>query len=182
MFIFKQRYRVERGYMMLNERQKQFVELYSNKEELKLNHVLIAEQLGVSTKTIQRMLKDPEIIKEINKACASRLDRMLPAVVHNTEKMLNSSSSNDRVKGQESFFKLQEKLTRQSEATLLEREQELTHKLVSDTWELLGDILGVELFLGVLVDLFKSQIIERGYSNKINIVELEKFCREHEIG
>lgn len=165
---------------MLNEKKLQFCELYANKESLKLNHQGIAERLDISTKTIQRWLKEEEVIQEINKICASNLDRMLPSVVHNTEAMLSSSSANDRLKGQESFFKLQEKINRTQEANIVSRELKIVEKLVSELWSNLGDVLGAKLFIDTVTGVVVEHVIKKGYDT-LKVEDINKFCKEHGI-
>lgn len=46
--------------MALSEVKQKLCELYAYKEDLKLTHELMAVQLGISTKSIQRYLKEPD--------------------------------------------------------------------------------------------------------------------------
>ena len=79
---------------------------------MKLTLELMVGELVINTKSIQRYLKEPEVIQEINRICASRLDRLIPTLTANTESLLNIKNSSDKVKGMDTFWKLQEKLDR----------------------------------------------------------------------
>ena len=105
---------------------------------------------------------------------------MLPSVVHNTEAMLSSSSANDRLKGQESFFKLQEKINRTQEANIVSRELKIVEKLVSELWSNLGDVLGAKLFIDTVTGVVVEHVIKKGYDT-LKVEDINKFCKEHGI-
>lgn len=165
---------------MLNEKKQAFCELYANKEDLKLTHEGIALELGISTKTIQRWLKEPEVIQEINKVCASRLDRLVPVLASNTEKLLNSKSANDKVKGMDTYWKLQDKLDRASQGNQISREKELIQE-AGKTWI---DIMGKDCQPDLLINLFMESVkwvFDEKYKSNISEQEIEKFLMEHGI-
>lgn len=50
----------------------------------------IALEVGVTKKTLYNWLKVKEITEEINKIAVANLDAVIPAIAHQTEKMINS--------------------------------------------------------------------------------------------
>lgn len=165
---------------MLNEKKQLFCELYANKEDLKLTHEGIALELGISTKTIQRWLKEPEVIQEINKICASRLDRLVPVLASNTEALLNSKSANDKVKGMDTYWKLQEKLDRSSQGNQISRETELIQEAGKMWIKIMGEDCPPDLLIKLFMGSVK-EVLDEKYKNKISEQEIEKFLQEHGI-
>lgn len=167
--------------MALSEIKQKLCELYAYKEDLKLTHELMAAELGISTKSIQRYLKEPEVIQEINRICASRLDRLIPTLTANTESLLNSKNSSDKVKGMDTFWKLQEKLDRIQSVNTVSREQELIEKLAGVTIEGLRDILEPAELIKLTIETVADYVIKNKYEDKVSIKELEGFLKEHGI-
>lgn len=165
--------------MALTEIKQKLCELYAYKDDLKLTHELIAVELGISTKSIQRYLKEPEVIQEINRICAGRLDRLIPTLTANTESLLNSKNSSDKVKGMDTFWKLQEKLDRVQSANSISREQELIQKLAIVTIEGLKDIFEPNELLKFTIEQVADYVIKNKYENKISIEEVDRFIQEH---
>lgn len=75
---------------MINEKQKVFIELWANKEKSGMIAEEIALEVGVTKKTLYNWLKVKEITEEINKIAVANLDAVIPAIAHQTEKMINS--------------------------------------------------------------------------------------------
>lgn len=165
----------------LTEQQERFCELYADKEALKLTHELIAVELEISTKTIQRWLKDQVIINQINRLCASKLDRMLPTLTQNTLKLLESKSSSDKVKGADSYWKLQDKLQKINEGSQLSREQQLIHEMGRFMLDNLKDILSVDMLCDLFISVCWKYVIEKGYQQSMDKEEMEKFLKSIEI-
>ncbi len=165
--------------MALSEVKQKLCELYAFKDDLKLNHELIAVELGISTKSIQRYLKEPEVIQEINRICTSRLDRLIPTLTANTESLLNSKSSADKVKGMDSYWKLQEKMDRIQAGTSISREQELIQKLAGVIIEGLKDILEPATLIRLTVEVVGDYVDKNKYQDKVSIDEIDRFLQEH---
>ncbi|MDU2459633.1 MAG: hypothetical protein E7D28_06700 [Clostridium sp.] len=165
--------------MALSEVKQKLCELYAFKDDLKLNHELIAVELGISTKSIQRYLKEPEVIQEINRICTSRLDRLIPTLTSNTESLLNSKSSADKVKGMDSYWKLQEKMDRIQAGTSISREQELIQKLAGVIIEGLKDILEPATLIRLTVEVVGDYVDKNKYQDKVSIDEIDRFLQEH---
>lgn len=161
----------------LTEQQERFCELYADKEALKLTHELIAVELGVSTKTIQRWLKNQDIINQINRLCASKLDRMLPTLTENTVNLLKSKSSNDKIKGSENYWKLQDKLQKINEGSQLSREQQLVHEMGKLLVDMMKGILPVEVLCSIVVSVCWKYVVEKGYQQSMDKEEMEKFLK-----
>ncbi len=164
--------------MALSEVKQKLCELYAYKEDLKLTHELMAVQLGISTKSIQRYLKEPEVIQEINRICASRLDRLIPTLTANTESLLNSKSSSDKVKGMDSYWKLQEKMDRIQSANTVSREQEIIQRVASVTYEIFKDIYEPKEVIKFIIEHVADYVINRKYEEKISMKEIEEFLKE----
>jgi len=165
--------------MALSEIKQKLCKLYAFKDDLKLTHDLIAVELGVSTKSIQRYLKEPEVIKEINRICASRLDRLIPTLTANTESLLNSKSSADKVKGMDTYWKLQEKLDRVQAGAALSREQELIQKLVFEIIQNFKDIFEPVELIKFTIDFVADYVIKNEYQNKVSMDEVNRILQEH---
>lgn len=165
--------------MALSEIKQKLCELYAFKDDLKLTHDLIAVELGVSTKSIQRYLKEPEVIQEINRICASRLDRLIPTLTANTESLLNSKSSADKVKGMDTYWKLQEKLDRVQAGAAVSREQELIQRLASETIEGFKGILEPTELIKFTIEVVADYVLKNKYEDKISIDEVNRFLQEH---
>lgn len=165
--------------MALNEVKQKLCELYAFKDDLKLTHELMAVELGVSTKSIQRYLKEPEVIQEINRICAGRLDRLIPTLTANTESLLNSKNSADKVKGMDSYWKLQEKMDRVQAGASVSREQELIQKLACITIDGLNDILEPAELIKLTMEVVADYVVKNEYENKVSTEEIDKFLQEH---
>lgn len=166
--------------MILTERQIKLVELYSEKEKTGLTHQGMAEELGCSTKTVQRELQRPEVVKEIKRIMSLKLDSMLPAVVGTTEEMLGSDSPNTRAKGSEMYLKLSDKMKLEQELNIMERERLLIQDYIQgcmDHSSFLKDI-DHKMFIEVCSSVFVDKILLKGYENPpMTKTELNDFCR-----
>lgn len=168
---------------MINEKQKIFIELWANKEKTGMTAEQIALEVGVTKKTLYNWLKVKEITEEINKIAVANLDAVIPAIAHQTEKMINSGRSVDVVKGAEMFFKIQDKL-------------QMKESLNSRSIEMAKFERGTEMFLNALPELFGTDEIglklasemfgiaiisdiRRNPIETINEAEINKFLREH---
>lgn len=168
---------------MINEKQKVFIELWANKEKSGMIAEEIAIEVGVTKKTLYNWLKVKEITEEINKIAVANLDAVIPAIAHQTEKMINSGRSSDVVKGAEMFFKIQDKL-------------QMKESLNSRSVEMVKFEKGIELFLNALPELFgvdeiglklASEMfgmavigdIRRNPIKNITDSDIDKFLREH---
>ena len=166
-------------FMALTERQLKLAELMAEKDKNKLTHQGMAEILGCSTKTIQRELQKPEVVKEIKRLMNIKLDSMLPAVVGTTEEMLSSENANTRAKGTEMFLKLNDKLKLEQELSVLDREKTLITDYIEKCVEhssFLKDI-DSKLFLEVCCNVFIDRILLKGYSQPpMTRIELNEIC------
>lgn len=165
----------------MTEQKMKFCELYAFKEDLKLNHELIASELGISVKTVQRWLKEPDVIAEINKICASRLDRLIPTLTTNTEALLNSKSSTDKVKGLDSYWKLQEKMDRIQKGSEVSREQEIIKSTAMLTYEVFKDIYEPKEVIKEIIEGVGDYVINRKYEEVVTMKDIEKFLMEHRL-
>ena len=168
---------------MINEKQRVFIELWANKEKSGTTAEEIALEVGVTKKTLYNWLKIKEVTEEINKIAVANLDAVIPAIAHQTEKMINSGRSVDVVKGAEMFFKIQDKL-------------QMKESLNSRSIEMAKFERGTEMFLNALPELFGTDEIglklasemfgiaiisdiRRNPIETINEAEINKFLREH---
>lgn len=163
----------------MTEQKIKFCELYAFKEDLKLNHELIASEIGISVKTIQRWLKEPVVISEINRVCASRLDRLIPTLTANTEALLNSKSATDKVKGMDSYWKLQDKMDRIQKGSEVSREQEIIKSTAILTYEIFKDIYEPQEVIKDIIKYVGDYVIDRKYEEKVSIDDIDKFLKEH---
>lgn len=171
-------------FMALTERQLKLAELMAEKDKNKLTQQGMAEILGVSSKTVQRELQKPEVVKEIKRLMNIKLDSMLPAVVGTTEEMLNSDSANTRAKGTEMFLKLNDKLKLEQELSVLDREKTLITDYIEKCVEHSSYLKDIDskLFLEVCCDVFVDKILLKGYEKPpMTRIELMNFCKEHGI-
>lgn len=168
---------------MINEKQKVFIELWANKEKTGMTAEEIALEVGVTKKTLYNWLKIKEIQEEVNKIAVSNLDAVIPAIAHQTEKMINSGRSADVVKGAEMFFKIQDKLhmkeslnSRSVEMAKFERGAEMFLNALPELFgtDELGLKLASEMFgVAIIEDIRKKPI------DNFTEADIDKFLREH---
>ena len=168
---------------MLNQKQKIFIELWANKEKTGMTAEQIALEVGVTKKTLYNWLKIKEITEEINKIAVSNLDAVIPAIAHQTEKMINSGRSADVVKGAEMFFKIQDKLhmkeslnSRSVEMAKFEKGLNMYLEALPELFgtDKLGQKLCVEMFAKAVVDDIRKKPIDN-----FTEADVDKFLREH---
>jgi len=168
---------------MITEKQKVFIELWANKEKSGMTAEEIALEVGVTKKTLYNWLKIKEVTEEINKIAVANLDAVIPAIAHQTEKMINSGRSADVVKGAEMFFKIQDKLQMKESLNSRSIEMQKFEKGLSMYLEVLPELFGTDL-LGqkLAIRMYAIAVIEDIRRNPIdNITEadINRFLAEH---
>lgn len=93
-----------------SEKQLQAIELIAVSEVEGLTHLEIAEQIGVSTKTIQRWKKDTQLMREVQKRVLELMAMQSPKVLKNTLDLLDSKDLRMKVQGQQFFDKSMDRL------------------------------------------------------------------------
>lgn len=168
---------------MINEKQRVFIELWANKEKSGMTAEQIALEVGVTKKTLYNWLKIKEVTEEINKIAVANLDAVIPAIAHQTEKMINSGRSADVVKGAEMFFKIQDKLQMKESLNSRSIEMAKFEKGLNMYLELIPELFGTDL-LGqkLAIRMYAMAVIEDIRRNPIdNITEadINRFLAEH---
>lgn len=170
---------------MINEKQKIFIELWANKEKTGMTAEEIAIEVGVTKKTLYNWLKVKEITEEINKIAVANLDAVIPAIAHQTEKMINSGRSADVVKGAEMFFKIQDKLQMKNSLNSRSIEMQKFETGLKMYIEALPVIFGTdELGVKLASEMFGMAVISdirRNPIENISDVDINKFLLENRI-
>lgn len=170
---------------MINEKQKIFIELWANKEKTGMTAEEIALEVGVTKKTLYNWLKVKEITEEVNKIAVANLDAVIPAIAHQTEKMINSGRSADVVKGAEMFFKIQDKLQMKDSLNSRSIEMEKFKEGLSMFLNSLPELFGVdEIGLKLASEMFGMAVvgeIRRNPIENITDADIDKFLLENRI-
>ena len=170
---------------MINEKQKIFIELWANKEKTGMTAEEIALEVGVTKKTLYNWLKVKEITEEVNKKAVANLDAVIPAIAHQTEKMINSGRSADVVKGAEMFFKIQDKLQMKDSLNSRSIEMEKFKEGLSMFLNSLPELFGVdEIGLKLASEMFGMAVvgeIRRNPIENITDADIDKFLLENRI-
>lgn len=93
---------------MLTDKQKQFIEIWANKDKLGLTAEQVASEVGVSKKTIYNWLKIKEVQDSVNEVAVANLDAVIPKLAQQTERLINSNKPNEFKLGMETFLKIKE--------------------------------------------------------------------------
>lgn len=129
----------------------------------------IAIEVGVTKKTLYNWLKIKEVTEEINKIAIANLDAVIPAIAHQTEKLINSGKSADVVKGAEMFFKIQDKLQMKESLNSRSIEMEKFEK-------------GLKMYLKLLPELFGTDLIGQELATKIYARVIIEDIRKKAVG
>lgn len=168
---------------MINATQMLFIDEFVLKGKTGKSNKTIAQEIGVSERTVMRWLNDDEIKREINRRASSVLDTMLPQLINNADNMVHSSNPNERVKGNELVLKLMEKARIQDELTVIERERVLIKDFIESCVthsSFLKDI-DTKLFLEVCLSCFIDEILSKGYEKPpMTAKEIEEFIADAE--
>lgn len=170
---------------MISEKQQIFIELWANKEKSGMTAEQIAIEVGVTKKTLYNWLKIKEITEEINRIAVANLDAVIPAIAHQTEKLINSGRSADIVKGAEMFFKIQDKLQMKESLNSRSIEMEKFEKGLGKYLELLPKLFGTDL-LGqkLVIEMYAKAVIDDITKKPVeNMTEadINSFLLEHGV-
>ena len=170
---------------MINGKQKVFIELWANKEKTGMTAEEIALEVGVTKKTLYNWLKIKEITEEVNKIAVANLDAVIPAIAHQTEKMINSGRSADIVKGAEMFFKIQDKLQMKDSLNSRSVEMEKFKEGLSMFLNALPKLFGTdEVGIKLASEVFGMAVISDIRRNPIENItdgDIDKFLLKNSI-
>ncbi|WP_404989341.1 PX domain-containing protein [Clostridium culturomicium] len=166
---------------MLNEIKQRLVEEYVNKGKTGKSNKSIAQELGISERTLFRYLQEDEVKRAINKSIANSIDSLLPQLINNAETMIHSSNPSEKAKGNDLAIQLMQKVKVKEELSVLEREKSLIEKFIESCVthsSFLKDI-DSRLFLEVCVSQFTEAILLKGYEKPpMTRREIEEFIEE----